>query len=249
MARTLLRTLESPRTCSYLPDETATLEYQVLLEVSPPEHEALLARGWRRFGVTYFRPACPSCRQCVSLRVPVATLAPTRSQRRAAKAALRCDVGPVRVDAARLALYESWHANREGQRGWEPAPLDARDYARDFAMPHACARELAYYDDTDPRHPRLVAIGHCDVTPSAWSAIYFFYDPAYAGRSPGVAHVLQLVELARRGGQSHVYLGYWIERCPSMRYKALFRPHELLESRPRDDEAPLWHLARFDEGY
>jgi leucyl-tRNA---protein transferase len=79
---------------------------------------------------------------------------------------------------------------------------------------------------------------HPTLAPSR--AIYFFYDPTYARRSPGVFHVLNLVELARQQGKTHVYLGFRITDCASMRYKATFRPHELLLGRPAAHEPPIW---------
>jgi arginine-tRNA-protein transferase len=237
LARVLLHAIEKPRPCSYLETETASLEVKYAVDVAPDELEAMLSRGWRRFGPSYFRPACAACTACVSLRLPVATFAPSRSQRRAAKACadLRVEVGVPVVDDARLALYARWHANREHDRGWEPMPLARKDYVQEFAFPTESARELTYWDGE-----RLVAVGLCDETPSAWSAIYFFYDPAYADRSLGTNHVVTVVGLARATGKAHVYLGYRIEACPSMAYKARFGPHELLEGRPADDETPRW---------
>ena len=35
------------------------------------EYSEWLEAGWRRFGHVLFRPACPLCRKCQSLRVPV----------------------------------------------------------------------------------------------------------------------------------------------------------------------------------
>lgn len=237
MARLLQQVIERPRACSYLPNAVASLENRLMVDVEGHELEALFERGWRRFGPVYFRPACAPCGECVSLRLPVADWAPTRSQRRAAKkcATLRCEVGPVRVDDERLALYARWHANRELMRRWEPSPLDRENYVTTFAFPHPCAREVAYYDDG-----RLVALGLCDETPRAWSAAYFFYDPAYTDRSPGTYHLVNLVSIAARDGKAHVYLGYRINDCPSMRYKASFHPHELLSGRPEPNEVPRW---------
>jgi len=48
------------------------------------------------------------------------------------------------------------------------------------------------------------------------------------------------VELARERGIPHVYLGYRVEGCASMRYKADFRPHEVLVGRPDEHENPRW---------
>jgi arginine-tRNA-protein transferase len=73
--------------------------------------------------------------------------------------------------------------------------------------------------------------------------VYFFYDPQYARRSLGVANVLRQVDLARARGIPYVYLGFRILACQSMRYKADFRPHELLVGRPGDAETPRWVLA------
>ena len=68
----LLRVTEQPRACSYVPGETAALEYRIFRGLSPEQLECLLSRGWRRFGMHLFRPACSECRKCVPLRVDVA---------------------------------------------------------------------------------------------------------------------------------------------------------------------------------
>ncbi len=229
--------VEDPRACDYLPAERAALEYRVMREVGAEELEGLLVRGWRRLGPFYFRPACAGCLECVSLRIPVASFAPTASQKRAAARARRFEMrlGTPRIDDERLELYARWHAAREERRGWPASELRADEYWLQFAYPHPAVRELSVWD-----RGRLVALGLCDVTPRAWSAIYFFYDPAIARLSPGVANVMACVALARQRGIPHVYLGYRVLGCPSMRYKATFRPHELLVGRPGPDEEPRW---------
>ena len=242
MAIILGHTVEPPNACSYLPDRLSSMEQVVMRNVTPEEYERMLVRGWRRFGPLYFRPACRDCAECVSLRIPTATFRPNRSQRRAraACAHFRVEVGLPRVDEERLALYRAWHAERERTREWEPSPLGMRDYFLQFAFPHPSAREVAYYDDTVQGGSRLVGLGICDEMPHAWSAVYFFYDPAYARCSPGSANVVFQVELARARGIPHVYLGYRVQGCASLRYKGTFRPHELLEGRPGAEESPRW---------
>jgi len=197
----------------------------------------MLVRGWRRFGMQYFRPECAACAECVSLRIPIATFHPTKSQRRAWRKCghLRVEVGPPQVSEERLALFRAWHAMREETRGWNPSPMTVEEYAATFCPPNSCAREMAYFDGE-----RLVALGLIDVTPRAVSSIYFFYHPDIADCSPGVASVLFEIEWARQRGCAHVYLGYRVQACPSTAYKGQYGPHELLVDRPGFAEAPEW---------
>ena len=211
-----------------------------MIDVEPAELEGMLSRGWRRFGAVYVRPLCNPCMGCVTLRVPAATFAASASQKRAAKkaATLRREWAAPRVDAERLRLYAAWHAQREVARGWDPSTLDRQRYAQDFAFPHPSAREVAFYDDA--AGGRLVALGIVDETPNALSAVYFFYDPARARDSLGVANVVLLIEDARRLGLAHVYLGYCVQGCASLEYKDRFRPHEALVGRPAPNVEPSW---------
>lgn len=242
MARVLDVLQEEPRACSYLPDRVATLYHRIQVDVSELELEAMLERGWRRFGPDYFRPACDACTACVPTRVPTATFAPSKSQRRARNACadLMVRVGAPQFDDERLALYHAWHAHREAARGWDEASLSERSYRIQFAFPHPAAREVAYYERDSNK---LVGVGLCDETPRAWSAIYFFYSPDWAARSLGTANVLFQIELAQRRGIPYVYLGYQVEGCASLIYKARFLPQEQLVGYPEADETPEWRLV------
>ncbi|MBX3225946.1 MAG: arginyltransferase [Labilithrix sp.] len=243
MTRLLQHFTEPPRACTYLPDREAALEIRLELDVDAVELEARLARGWRRFGPTYFRPACASCNECLTLRIPAAEFTPTKSQRRARKNAahLTRTVRRPIVDAERLALYARWHEQREEARGWDESSLDAERYKIDFAFPHPCVREVAFRDPTNG--DRLVGLGIVDDTGVSLSAVYFYWDPEHAPSSLGTAHVVMLVEEARARGREHVYLGYRVEGCASLMYKGRFGPHELLEGRPAPDEAPVWRVT------
>jgi leucyl-tRNA---protein transferase len=229
-----------PHACEYLPGETARSDYRLLADPGPGELGRLLERGWRRFGPIAFRPACATCAECVPLRIVVADFRPSRSQRRARNhcAHLNAQLSVPTVDDERLALYSRWHAAREATRGWQPSALDAEEYARSFVASDACARELSYRDAG-----KLVGVGICDETDDALSAVYFFHDPAYARLSPGVNHVLEVIERARAAAKPYVYLGFRVMGCASMRYKAGFRPHQLLQGRPNDAEPPTWRPA------
>jgi arginine-tRNA-protein transferase len=177
VARLVRHFIEEPRACSYLPALKASLEYRLMVDVTPLELEALLVRGWRRFGPAYFRPACVGCDECHSIRLDVHRFEPTTSQRRALKRShrFRVEMGRPRIDAARLELHKHWHGTREDARGWEPTQLTEDEYATQFAFPSTTGREMAWYDGE-----RLVALGLVDVTPNCFSAAYFFYHPDIA---------------------------------------------------------------------
>ncbi len=243
MAKLLHHFVEPPRECSYLPDREAQLEIRVQTDVTPDELDAMLERGWRRFGPVYFRPACIGCMECVTLRVDAEAFRPTKSQRRAVKnaSALVRVVGRPVVDDERLDLYARWHAQRENARGWDASNLDEERYKLDFAFPHPSVREIAFRDPNDG--DRLVGLGIVDVTRRAWSAVYFFWDPDRAPASLGVANVVTLLVDARARGIRWVYLGYRVLDCASLVYKSKYRPHELLVGRPADAEPPTWRPA------
>ena len=75
--------LAPPSPCNYLPEQRASLEYEMVQDLSGPDYMERMLAGWRRFGGMMFRPRCPVCSQCRALRVDVARFAPNRSQRRA----------------------------------------------------------------------------------------------------------------------------------------------------------------------
>ena len=87
---------------------------------------------------------------------------------------------------------------------------------------------------------RLIAVAYVDALPEALSAIYCYHDPAEGARSLGTFNILSILASARERGLPHVYLGYRVAGCASMRYKGGFRPHELLVGLPGPDETPRW---------
>ena len=232
--------IEEPRGCSYLHDVKASLEYRLMVDVTPQELEELLIRGWRRFGPAYFRPACSPCGECHSIRLDVHRFEPTTSQRRALRrsARFRIEMGRPRIDADRLSLHQHWHGTREDARGWEPTQLTEDEYATQFAFPSSTGREMAWYDGQ-----RLVALGLVDVTANCFSAAYFFYHPDIARLSPGIGNVMRCVEMARELCCQHMYLGYRVQECASLTYKGFFQPLEVLVGRPAMHEPASWKEA------
>ena len=216
-----------PSPCGYLPDRTWRLTYELVAGLSAEEYQARLLAGWRRFGYSLFRPACPGCSACLSLRVPVATFQPDRSQRRAMAAnegEITLRIGEPSVTRAKLDLYDRFHSFQQSHRGWpEHGPRDAAGYAESFVDNPIPTDEWCYY-----RGRKLVGVGYVDRVPDGLSAIYFFYDPDERGRSLGTYNVLSIIRRAAERDLPHVYLGYYVEGCGSLEYKARFRPNEVL---------------------
>jgi arginine-tRNA-protein transferase len=223
----LIRFTAPPSPCGYLPDRQWALEYEHVAAASAAEYMRRMREGWRRFGHTLFRPQCPACTACRSLRVVVERFRPDRSQRRARQAnegdvVLR--VGQPRVTRSRLALYDRYHAFQTEFKGWPQHPAkDPESYAESFAYNPFPVEEWCYFLGGN-----LVGVGYVDVLPEGLSAIYFYYDPDQRRRSLGTWNVLRVIEEAARRRLPHVYLGYHVAGCRSLEYKARFAPNEAL---------------------
>jgi arginine-tRNA-protein transferase len=225
--QSLFRYTAPPSTCGYLPDQRWSLEYEMVANLAPAEYEQRLVEGWRRFGAMMFHPQCPTCRACQSLRVQVEPFAPHRSQRRAWQAnheVLEVRAGPPSVTRAKLDLYDRFHAFQTDAKGWpEHPPKDVGSYRESYVHNPPFTEEWCYYVKG-----RLVGVGYADRLPHSMSAIYFFYDPRERRRSLGTFNVLCLLQECQRVKLPHLYLGYYVKGCPSLEYKANFRPNQVL---------------------
>ena len=224
----LFRYVAPASTCGYLPDRKWSLEYELFGELTAAEYLQRMKEGWRRFGHTLFRPQCPNCRACQSLRVPVGTFRPNRSQRRCLALnaeVIRVHIGAPTVTRQKLNLYDRYHAFQTQAKGWPLHPAkDPGSYGESFVANPFAAEEWCFYFGR-----KLVGVGYVDVLPEGLSAIYFFYDPDLRARSLGTWNVLLIIAEARRRNLKHVYLGYFVAGCDSLEYKASFRPNEILK--------------------
>ncbi len=240
----LFRHVAPPTRCGYLPQQRWSLEYEYVAEMTPAEYLARMLDNWRRFGHMLFHPACPTCRACRSLRVVVPQFRPDRSQKRcrlANEGAIELRIGKPSVSRTKLALYDRYHAFQADRKGWpDHPPRDASSYAESFVHHPFPVEEWCYYLDG-----QLIGVGYVDVLTDApdpptagtsvspvggFSAIYFFYDPRQRQRSLGTWNVLCLIEEAAKRRLPYVYLGYYVEGCGSMSYKARFVPNQLRDA-------------------
>jgi arginine-tRNA-protein transferase len=79
----------------------------------------------------------------------------------------------------------------------------------------------------------LIAVGVVDVLPTGLSSVYVFYDPNYSFLRLGTYTALREVLLTRQILSSflpfkYYYMGFYIDSCVKMKYKARFQPNYLL---------------------
>lgn len=237
----LFRFIAQPSVCSYLREETSQLEYRVPWNLDESVYGELVRRGWRRFGNYVFRPQCPICRKCRSIRVHVKGFRRSKSLRRTVNrnSAVRVESSSPTVTNEHVALFNAWHKDMTLHRGWPENATSIQDYYESFiGGQFEFAREFRYFNEE-----RLVGVSLVDVVPTGVSSVYFFHDPAWRPLAPGTFSILQEIEFARNLGLPFVYLGYWIEENQSMNYKSRFGPHDLLESYVDDDDEPIWRLT------
>lgn len=210
--------------CSYLPNQAAHLQ---LLgpqnTVDTATYAQLIEHGFRRSGLTVYRPHCKHCTSCVPLRVSTATFTPTRNQRRAMQQhqALQVRLLPLAFRADHYALYQHYQQQRHGN-GSAP-PISKEEY-HDFILASPVDSFLAEFRDATGAL-KIVALTDC--LPQALSAVYTFYAPE-ADASYGSYAILWQLAQARHWGLPHLHLGYWIAGSTKMQYKARFRPCEAL---------------------
>jgi arginine-tRNA-protein transferase len=236
--RELLRVVEEPRPCPYLPTEKASLEYRIVVDLDAAVYADLLRRGYRRFGYQLYRPACTECDQCVSLRVLVNEFALSPSQRRVLRLNrhIRAERRPAFVSDQHIELFNRYHRFMAMHRGWQRDAITSEAYVESFvAGGGSFSWQWLYYDG-----PRLVGVALMDEVEDAISLVYYFHDPAWRPLSPGTFSVLTQLAYAKERKLPYAYPGYWVAPNSSMSYKVHFRPHERLAWYPEDGQVPCW---------
>jgi len=216
------------------------MEYRAIDGLSDEAYEEMLQRGWRRFGYQFFRPVCSACTRCQSMRVLVDECEGSRSQKRALKANsdLRVILQKPSLSQDHLKLFDEYHEDMKTRKGWPDHPTDVEQYYMSFvANASSYGWELLFVEGES-----LIAVGLIDILPKSISSVYFYYDPTKRHRGLGVFSIMTQIELCRARDLKHLYLGYCVEECPSLAYKANYRPQEILDWDSREGE-PIWRRA------
>lgn len=139
--------------CSYIKGKNWRFNYFFALDVTDKELDTILSRGWRKFGMYYFRPLCRDCNACIPIRIKTDELLPSRSQKRVLK-----DCKNIHVEFKDLEyrdeifeIYKDHSLNRFNKNSNE------EDFYSSFYTQSCPSMQSEYYLDG-----KLAAVGFID---------------------------------------------------------------------------------------
>lgn len=209
--------------CGYLPDRTTR---NLLLDPEWPvdnhSYSQLIRQGFRRSGDHVYRPHCHDCNACVPARVRVQQHRPNRNQKRTQRgnADLSVSMQPARYSEEYFDLFSRYLKARHTQS--EMTDTKPEQFS-EFLTSRWCHTEFLEVRLRE----QLMAVAVTDCSADGLSAVYTFFEPEQQKRNLGRYCVLQQIQLAAARQLPYLYLGYWIENCANMAYKADYRPLEV----------------------
>lgn len=221
--KTLQFYLTAPYPCSYLEGEMARSQVLLPGEVSDDAlYSQLVVLGFRRSGHYIYRPRCDQCEACVPARIPVQDFKQDRSQRRCFQrlSHLSVRLRPLVFDHEHFELYQRYQHLRHPGGGMDE---DGENQYAQFMLTSPVTSALVEFRDGK----RLVMVSLVDQIDDGLSAVYTFYEPDLPKAGFGVYSVLWQIEMCKEVGLPYVYLGYYIENCRKMSYKARYKPLEV----------------------
>lgn len=214
------------RPCGYLKDQEERLIVTVADEETPMNahlYEHLMSHGFRRSHNDVYRPHCESCQACESLRIPVSDFSFSKNQKRVLNK--NRDLVLSVVDKPQPD-YTSLFCRFIEERHADGAmyPPDPESF---WLWCDADWMKPQFFEWRDSAG-ELMMVSIVDVLSCSSSAMYTFFDPDEAKRSLGTYSILSLIEWTEAQGLDYLYLGYQIDNCDKMNYKARFTPNERL---------------------
>ena len=230
--------LTAPSPCPYLPGQEERKVFTHLVGERAGELNDLLTHGgFRRSQSIAYRPACETCRACVSVRVVAEDFRPTRSMRRIQERNADL-IGEMRVAVPTSEQYSVFRSYLDARhRDGGMADMTVLDYAMMVEDSHVETRLDRIPAARAPTAPSTAAAPAscsrsrsptCSATGSRWSIRSSTRTRRL--RSLGTFMILDHIARARRMGLPYVYLGYWVRGSRKMDYKGRFLPQERLTS-------------------
>ncbi|MDF1607162.1 arginyltransferase [Hoeflea sp. YIM 152468] len=237
--------LTAPSACPYLEGHSERKVFTHLVgEKAADLNDLLTQGGFRRSQNIAYRPACESCRACVSVRILAGEFEPTKSMRRnrAINADLVANEYHAEPSSEQYKLFRRYLDSRHQRGGM--ADMSIGDYAMMVEDSHVETRIIEYRLQTEGDGLRerpageLLAVALTDRMGDGLSMVYSFYEPDESARSLGTYMILDHIARARASGLPHVYLGYWVKGSRKMEYKTRFQPQQHLMAQGWQRYAP-----------
>ncbi len=201
---------------------------------APDLNNILSQGGFRRSQTIAYRPACETCRSCISVRVATDEFRPSENMKKVLKK--NRDIIGTRIapkpSSEQFSLFRSYLDSRHSDGGM--ADMTVLDYAMMVEDSHVETMMVEYRrrgpDSSINGKGVGELLGVCltDRLGDGLSMVYSFYTPDMGERSLGTLMILDHIMRARKLGLPYLYLGYWVEGSKKMEYKGRFRPQERL---------------------
>ena len=214
------------QSCPYLDGRVARMPlYRQIRPLTLKEADLRFANAERRVGTCLYQTACPTCTECVGVRVLVDEFVPTRSQRRVWRrchSQFRIEYGPATWSDEKLSLFNR-HKMDRGLVDSADRIMTPVGYVSWLVRSCFHTMEMRYFLDE-----QLAGVGILDIGYLGISSVYFYFDPCkeVARLSPGVYSAMKEIELARATGRKYLYLGLFVTDCRHLNYKGDYGPQE-----------------------
>lgn len=215
-----LPTFSNAESCPYIPEKECTHEYFLAMDFDEIELNKFLSKGWRKFGIYYFRPSCKNCIECLPIRVLVNKFVLSKSKKRVLQTGndISIHFNRLRYSDDIYNIYRDHSLNRFNFE------TDRDEFIFNFYYQSCPSFQSEYY-----LNDKLIAVGFLDKTTDALSSVYFIYRTEYSHYSLGTYSILKEIEYSKKLKLKYYYLGYYIKGNTSMTYKNRFIPYELYD--------------------
>ena len=227
--------LTAPSPCPYLEGQFERKVFTHLVGNKAAEMNDLLTQGgFRRSQNIAYRPACETCRACVSVRILAQEFTPSRNMRRVLQQNqdLVGTMHDAQPSTEQYSLFRSYLDARHRLGGM--SDMTVLDYAMMVEDTHVETKIIEYRRRgpdsfiTGKGEGELIAVALTDRVADGLSMVYSYFNPDMEERSLGTFMILDHIERTRAMGLPHVYLGYWVNGSRKMSYKMRFQPQEHL---------------------
>jgi len=227
--------LTTPSPCPYLPGrEERKVFTHIVGKRARDLNDILTQGGFRRSQTIAYRPACETCRACISVRVLADEFRPSDNLRRVLRINRDVVGAPVpnRPSSDQYALFRRYLDARHSSGGM--VDMTVLDYSLMVEDSHVETQIIEYRrrgPDTAINgrgQGPLLAVSLTDLLNDGLSMVYSFFDPEMPERSLGTFMILDQIARAQAAGLPYLYLGYWVAGSRKMDYKARFLPQERL---------------------